>query len=186
MLVYVTDPDINTLEDGSYNFVYGETASKQHSQRLLRVGKGSHGHDVLSTERGIKHFQLCSGKNKNGMRDGPLLLIYAGVLHKRDGRVLVTPLSGRWNGLKTQVLDLMNRKGDLSDNPYVPKEIALLSYTRNDPDMQDFIIDMLLTGMMVEMLRKKNKTGLKFDPCWHMMTSRFIAATIHNQSDTPG
>ena len=48
--------------------------------------------------------------------------------------------------------------------------------------MQNLVIDMLLTGTMVDILKKTNSTEI--DACWHMLISRYISDKIRNNSNT--
>jgi hypothetical protein len=109
----------DTPDEGSYNFVFGEF--KHTHGVLLRLGAR------IEHERGIKHFQLCSGRDQNQQ----LLLIFAGTMHVQaaaaatSGRTQITinPLSGRWGALKAELIMWMG----VNEHPVMPEVLGYVA-----------------------------------------------------------
>ena len=166
--------NVDKLEDGVYNFVCGSLPQKKTYR--MRVGKGE-SRDEIGT--GIKHFQLCTGKTGSS----PLTLVYAGVLHKTGMKVKITPLSGRWAGLKDRVFQEMDRilsTGAENLGWHFDSDIInLLEEHIDNPQLQSFILESAMSRAMCKLLQlhKKNE-GIEFDICWPRLISKYVSSSI--------
>ena len=163
----------------SYNFVYGVYRDpKKPSNPVLRVGR------VLSpgSEQGIKHFQLC-----NGTREGDCLyMIFSGVLHVDHEHVVVTPLSGRWAGMKEQVLRTVRRSTVTEHHSPMFKLLSAvrLMYGTDADQVMDIMMDALMTSWVIRRFQKADTSSIyKFDACWGRLIADYAYDAIKYDGD---
>lgn len=116
----------------------------QRDQGVFRFGITS---DPVN-EVGVKHFQLCKGMRRGQPDD-------ARFLRRRPyGCVWNGDVSGRWSGIKEQLIDLLSTRGPLT---HVSPALQLLSALVNDKSMQSATVclDMYLMSRVRYMLKHR-------------------------------
>jgi hypothetical protein len=181
------------LGDDDYvvmNFVYGvrhgaQTGRRQRAQPIgtWRFGRGRPGCDELTCERGVKHFQLCQG----------LLIMFAGVLHlRRDPHTRaitgqVTPLSGRWAGLKEDLVKLVHNrlKSTESDLSYETNAFQLLGeiVQKVRPEAVDVFLDAYQTIGVARHLTAMWRSGpTTVTPCLLEIARSYVRSVLRAHS----
>lgn len=184
-----------------FNFVYGFHSTGQKSpafvfgSRQTQQGDGPI-HDSI-VEKGVKHFHLSSSKN--------IIPVFAGVMHvkiptshvtlpiRRQGRITIdavdqghgqnstivsiTPLSGRWMGIRDALTKYLRERGNLDNlnefNSEALTKLARLGWSKND---YDYLLDSFSSIEVCRLLEKKWKKGsnITYKPCLIQALSSLI------------